>query len=184
MRIHLTSLGVVVLVLAWAVPIAAWGQGSLESCAKIGDDARRLACYDELAGRVMQGTVAVAGPSSTPATVPVPAAAPAATTASPAAAAPVAVDPVADFGLSEQTKKEREPEKWVDSVTARVTNVGQTAYDRYVITLDNGQVWAQSETNTRAILAPGDTVTIKRAAMGSFKLSGPRSVYWRVRRQQ
>ena len=43
--------------------------------------------------------------------------------------------------------------------------MGLTGYDRYVITLDNGQVWTQSETNTRQILAPGDTVTIKRAAL-------------------
>jgi hypothetical protein len=122
---------------------------------------------------------AVAAPRAAAAAAP-----PAAAAAPPVAAVPVAVDPVADFGLSEQVKKQREPEQWVESVTARVTNVGMTAYDRYVITLDNGQVWAQSETSTRAILAPGDTVTIKRAAMGSFKLSGPRSVYWRVRRLQ
>jgi len=166
--------------------MAAWGQDSLESCARISDDARRLACYDGLAGRVMQGTAAAAAPSPAPETTPeiatVLAPAPAAAAAAPVAAAPVAVERVAEFGLSEQARKEREPEKWVESVTARVTNVGQTASDRYVITLDNGQVWVQSETNTRAILAPGDTVTIKRAALGSFKLSGPRSVFWRVKR--
>lgn len=166
--------------------MAAWGQDSLESCARISDDARRLACYDGLAGRVMQGTAVAAVPSPAPETTPeiatVLAPAPAAAAAAPVAAAPVAVERVAEFGLSEQARKEREPEKWVESVTARVTNVGQTASDRYVITLDNGQVWVQSETNTRAILAPGDTVTIKRAALGSFKLSGPRSVFWRVKR--
>jgi hypothetical protein len=168
--------------------MAAWGQDSLESCARISDDARRLACYDGLAERVMQGPAAAATPSPAPGTTPeiatvlAPAPAPAAAAAPPVAAAPVAVDRVAEFGLSEQARKEREPEKWVESVTARVTNVGQTASDRYVITLDNGQVWVQSETNTRAILAPGDTVTIKRAALGSFKLSGPRSVFWRVKR--
>ena len=166
--------------------MSAWGQDSLESCARISDDARRLACYDGLAGRVRQGTAVAAAPSPAPATAPDTAAvlapAPAAAGAAPVAAAPVAVDRVAEFGLSDQARKEREPEKWVESVTARVTNVGQTASDRYVITLDNGQVWVQSETNTRAILAPGDTVTIKRAALGSFKLSGPRSVFWRVKR--
>lgn len=166
--------------------MSAWGQGSLETCARISDDARRLACYDGLAGRVRQGTAVAVAPSPAPATAPETAAvlapAPAAAGAAPVTAAPVAVDPVADFGLSDQARKEREPEKWVESVTARVTNVGQTASDRYVITLDNGQTWVQSETNTRAILAPGDNVTIKRAALGSFKLSGPRSVYWRVKR--
>jgi hypothetical protein len=171
--------GLILLLAAGAAPGAAWGQGSLEACAQVNDDAQRLACYDQLAGRAMTGTEVAVSPL--PAAVAAPRAAAA---APPVAAVPVAVDPVADFGLSEQVKKQREPEQWVESVTARVTNVGMTAYDRYVITLDNGQVWAQSETSTRAILAPGDTVTIKRAAMGSFKLSGPRSVYWRVRRLQ
>lgn len=175
MRAHRNPVVLLLFVVAGAAPVAAWGQGSLEACAEVNDDTQRLACYDRLAGRAISAT-------SLPATS-TPAGAAAATSAVPAAvAAPVPVDPVEEFGLTEKAKQERAPQQWVESITARVTNVGLTGYDRYVITLDNGQVWTQSETNTRQILAPGDTVTIKRAALGSFKLAGPRSVYWRVRR--
>ena len=165
-------------------------QASLEDCVQINDDAQRLACYDQLAGRVMgenrvddgvtagpghgrcrdhcTGTAATGTAASRPKAAGTTAQAPA--------------DPIADFGLSDKAIKQREPEKWVESVSRQVINVALAASDRYVITLDNGQVWVQSETNTRQILSPGDTATIKRAALGSYKLSGPRSVYWRVRR--
>ncbi len=170
-----------------AAPLTARSQGSLEACAEINDDAQRLTCYDRLAGRAMQGPASptFAAPAEPPpgAAAPSTAAAPAGVVASAAATKPaVAKDPVADFGLSEQAIKERAPEEYVERIAGRVTNVGLAPSDRYVITLDNGQVWEQSERNPRAILAPGDTVTIKRAALGSFKLSGPRSVYWRVQR--
>lgn len=165
-----------------AAPLA-HAQGSLEDCAQIGDDSERLACYDELAGRVMPGTGSssslVSGPASADAAGRTTAAG---TTAAGTTAAVAASNPEADFGLSDKAIKQRDPGKWVESVTGKVINVALAASDRYVITLDNGQVWMQSETNTRQILSPGDTVTIKRAALGSYKLSGPRSVYWRVRR--
>jgi hypothetical protein len=54
-----------------------------------------------------------------------------------------------------------------------------------VITLDNGQVWAQVPTGTRFSLRVGDTVTITPGALGSFLLrkdSGGGSV--RVRRRR
>jgi hypothetical protein len=166
-RIHPVLGSLILVALAGAAPAAAWGQGSLAACAQISDDAERLACYDQLAGRASSGAPSSLATSSA---------------ATAAAAAPSAANPVADFGLPPKVIQEREPEKWVDSVTAKVTNVGAAGMDRYVVTLDNGQVWMQSERNVSAILAPGDTVTIKRAALGSFKLSGPRSVYWRVQR--
>jgi hypothetical protein len=53
----------------------------------------------------------------------------------------------------------------------------------FVYTLANGQVWIQSEAEQSGYVRDGTPVTIKRAALGSYKLvSG--NVSTRVRRVQ
>ena len=99
-----------------------------------------------------------------------------------------ASDPLADFGLSEQAKAARDPEKArqsnPDSITATVTEVGKQPRGQFIVTLDNGHVWVQSETNSRARLAVGDTVTIKKGALASYLLVTPGKVATRVKRVQ
>jgi len=50
-----------------------------------------------------------------------------------------------------------------------------------VVTLDNGQVWEQSDTDSRGRLQPGAAVSIRRGSLGSFWLSAPKAGF-RVRR--
>lgn len=174
----------VLITLAMAVglaPAVVCGADSLAQCAQLPDDAERLACYDRLAGRAPSVPTVATGLAATQSSGPAPATAPAraAVVASEPAAAP---DPVADFGLSQQALKERDPDGWAESITGTVGSVAQSASGRYVVALDNGQVWAQTETNAHPVLKAGDVVKIKRAALGSFVLNGPRSVSWRVRR--
>ena len=52
----------------------------------------------------------------------------------------------------------------------------------FVVTLDNGQVWLQSERDSRVQLAPKDAVTLRRATLGSWLLSGEQGIAARVRR--
>lgn len=54
--------------------------------------------------------------------------------------------------------------------------------ERFVATLDNGQVWSQAETNTRIDIRVGDTVTIRRGALGSYLLSDGEGLATRVKR--
>jgi hypothetical protein len=133
----------------------------LAECVGLQDDTERLACYDRLSGRT-----AVAGSA----------------TATAAAAPSSAPEPVADFGLTARAVQERDYGNSVDSITGTVKGVSQNASGRYVVELDNGQLWAQSETDSYPVVRAGDMVTIKRGAVGSFVLSGPHSVSWRVRR--
>jgi hypothetical protein len=51
-----------------------------------------------------------------------------------------------------------------------------------VVTLADGQVWAQLDPDTRAKLKVGDTVTIRRAALGSYLLVTPSGMATRVKR--
>jgi hypothetical protein len=170
---------------AGMAPVTVCAGDSLAECARVQDDLARLACYDRLAGRapaVQAATPAVPAPA-----LAAPAAAPAVQASAGAAqpqtaTAPAASAPAADFGLSPRAIEERDPSKKVESITGTVTGVSQNASGRYVVELDNGQVWVQSESNSYPVLKTGDTVTIKRGAIGSFVLSGPRSVWWRVRR--
>ncbi len=52
----------------------------------------------------------------------------------------------------------------------------------FLVTLDNGQVWMQSERDSRLQIAARDTVTIRRASLGSHLLSGKQGIAARVKR--
>lgn len=130
-----------------------------QRCAALADDRARLACYDSIFGR------------------PAAAAAPAAATAA---------DPEADFGLTEAAKRAREPEesreRFPESISGMVAKVARQPAGELVLTLDNGQVWTQVQVDARARVAVGDTVTIKKAALGSHLLVTEDRYATRVRR--
>jgi hypothetical protein len=169
--------------------------GDPKSCASINDDAARLACYDAAVGRSPRPSTAapaaapaaVAKPVQRPATATAPVA-PAPAQAPAAAAAESAKDPVAEFGLSDTAKAARDPAKAAEaaaapqSVTAKVISVRWRKYGEFVVTLDNGQVWEQTEPMPSAIVKVGDTVTIKKALFGSFTLVTAGRIGTKVRR--
>ena len=73
-------------------------------------------------------------------------------------------------------------EAQVTEWTATIKDVEKTAYDKLVMTLDNGQVWRQVD-NSRLVVSKGDQVVIRSAQFGSYlleKVSGSRTI--RVRR--
>jgi hypothetical protein len=187
------ALGTAILAACAAGGALAEDPNGLTQCSSISNTAERLACYDRLAGR---GASASNAPPSSPATA-APAAAPvnappAATT--PAAAAPAAATPVpagastaSDFGLSKVQKERADgaasssPAE-IKSITARVAGFrrGPSGLPR-VLLLDNGQTW-EYEDDGDYLLAVGDSVTIRRASLGSFLLITPSKLIHRVRR--
>jgi hypothetical protein len=163
----------------------------LTQCSSISNTAERLACYDRLAGRAPASKAPPSSPTAAaPAAAPV-SAAPAA--AAPAAAAPAAATPVParastadDFGLS-KVQKERangadssSPAE-IKSITARVTGFRKGSNGRPRVLLDNGQSWEYEEDGDY-LLAVGDSVTIRRASLGSYLLVTPARLIHRVRR--
>jgi len=173
-------------VLSFLVAAGLLAQPNIEAavaCMKIDDDAARLACYDVQLGR------APAAPATPPAdrpqtasgvaeadTAPVVAAA-AAAPAAPASAAPVR--PEDNFGLTAEQRDARAAEtqnaERINRMTAIVQSATMTASSRLLLTLDNGQQWVQVEPSRRQYFFEGETITIKKASLGSFLATGPRS---------
>jgi nucleoid-associated protein YgaU len=158
---------------------------ALAPCIGISNSADRLACYDKLAGRVSAPKTApsVAAPAPAAPAPAAPAAAASAPAASVAAApAPAAAPTAEDFGLSKVQKaasSSSPPE--IKSITAKVAGFGHSSNRRTQITLDNGQVWEYQD-DPDSLLSIGDSVTIKRATLGSFIMLTPAKLSHRVRR--
>lgn len=149
----------------WQPVLAA---GRPESCVAIANDERRLACYDDALGRVSTMPLSAAPASE----------------ASLASTDVASVQARAEFGLSPQMRQERGQKTELESITATIVKVTRNASDRMVFTLDNGQVWLQTETQPRLRAKPGDTIKIRRALMGSYLLVTARSGATRARRIQ
>ena len=125
------------------------------ACAAEKDDARRLACFDAAVGQAQAAT-----PGTRPPAV---------------AAAPLSKEE--KFGLRgelKQEKAQKAPElQELEQLQAQVTKVSTKPHGELVVTLENGQVWTEIQTNSGARVKAGDQVTIKPGALGSFLLVAP-----------
>jgi hypothetical protein len=149
--------------------LAQQARPALGDCAAIEDPTRRLQCYDAAAGRPAAPTAPV-----------VPAAAP---TPAPVAAAPAAAaraDSPQAFGLY---PVEHPKPVVAQTLTAKVVTFGRSSQGRPTVTLEGGQVWELLD-DADPLLAPGDAVTVRRAALGSFVLDTPSKRTHRVHRLQ
>jgi hypothetical protein len=134
-------------------------QRAVRACAALSNDSERLACYDRTAERLVLGVAEEAQPSS----------------------------PEDMFGAGRKLRHEtgpanpakREP---LTEITARAAALREGKDGLVLIELDNGQVWKQSNVNTVLLLRAGDTVTISRGALGTFRLAAPNGRFAQVRR--
>lgn len=133
------------------------------ACAAEKDDARRLACFDAAVDRTR-----TAPANSAPAVV----------------AAPLSQEE--KFGLRGELKQEKAqkvPElQELEQLQAQVTKVSTKPHGELVVTLENGQVWTEIQTNSGARVKAGDRVAIKAGALGSFLLVAPNGRSTRVTR--
>jgi len=141
---------------AWSAPGAmAQDLGrALMECRDISDDSDRLACFDSLASGLESGAQVV---SEAPAPV---------------------LSPEEQFGVEdlaetkEKKKKERESLK---SLTSPVVDIGRNGNGKYVVILENGQIWRQLSADTGRLRIPGSgaeglSVEIKRRSLGAHSL--------------
>jgi hypothetical protein len=129
--------------------------------------------------------------ASPPPASPLPASQPPAPLPAPLAAqaAPASLTPEQKLGLSPEGVRKLEAKQGVKmapevkNLTAHIASVSRTASGRMVMTLDNGQVWRQSESrSTFEAPQPGELATISHGALGSFWLATGKHNWTRVER--
>jgi uncharacterized membrane protein len=144
---------------------------ALAACREEKDDAQRLACYDR--------EVARAGGQSAESSA-------AASQAATASAAPPQ-SPEERFGyrgVLAREEQERVKSATLGQLEATVTDISKRGDGALIMTLDNGQVWAQNRPDAFFRLKVGDSVKIEPAALGSFLMIGPSKRTARVTRQK
>lgn len=152
------------------------------ACAVVTNDAGRLACYDAAFGKPAAAAAGLVTSTGTASAVP------SVGKAGVGAGARAANDDASkvheSFGMSEASKRAREPQQPAQptSITSTLTQVSSRPTGQLVLTLEDGQVWTQTESDLRFRARPGDAVTIRKASLGSYLMVGPDRVATRVRR--
>ncbi len=166
-------------------------------CSRITKADARVECYDQVARDAAAGRFqASAAPAPAPQqnwAAPPQAVAPAPRTPQDWTAPPVAVAtpqaPQSGTGFGSEsirrTAEERRDVEGPDSMQAQVASATDNGLAQWRVKLANGAIWQMTE---RVSLfrppAPGETVTIKRAALGSFLMDVGSQGSVRVRRVQ
>lgn len=130
-----------------------------KACSTLSNDTDRLACYDKLFGRSAGIESATAKPEREKA-------------------------PAPQFGLNTAAIERANPEseKAPTSISDTVSKLELLRDGRFVATLANGQVWTQTEIDSQAHVAVGDTVSVRRGAFGSYLLVTKDGVATRTKR--
>lgn len=148
---------------AFAPPAVAANPGDTDvmkvlRCRPLSDAALRLACFDREAAAIQSST-------------------PHSAAAAPDVSAKV-LAPEQQFGMTERAVASKEVAAGIRAadatkIVARVTQLSASANGRLVVALENDQVWRQLIADGELLLHTGDSVTISRAALGSFWMKTP-----------
>jgi hypothetical protein len=155
----------------------------LKACASICDPGERLVCYDRLAAQEppRQAPSASGAPGAPGAPSPAPnEVAPGAPGHAPAEAVPAAGSPAKKESFGLYAVEHPAPPPPPKSMTARIIGIGASPDGRSTVELEGGQLWLLDELDP--LLAKGDSVTIERAAFGSFLLTTAKGRTHRVHR--
>jgi len=147
------------LILAALATSAPGAEERAHRCAAVPEPAERLACYDaEFPPRLIDTT--------------------------PLSAAPPSSSAGRNFGFTPEEAQARAPTgtRQPREQAMTVASLQRKPTGEFVVHMENGQVWEQTELNSRARLRPGSAVRIKRGAFGSYLLVTPDGIGTSVRR--
>lgn len=144
----------------------------LVACTAITADQARLACLDQELAPLARARVAPTAVQVQPrAATPEP---PAATPPAPATppSPPVAETALPSFG-NEQLSAGRKPAINLaeQELHARITELRTAASNRFMVTLDNGQIWRHEDAHRGSYLKVGEAITIRKGTLGSYRLT-------------
>jgi len=130
----------------------------LKACVSMRHDAERLACYDRAVALIKSGNASAQGPSAENMFG-------------------------ANSNVAEAPKTAGEPERQeLKEIRGQVASLHRTADGMIVLTLDNDQVWHQEDSGATLIIDAGDSVTITRASLGTFRITDKRGHSARFKR--
>ena len=93
---------------------------------------------------------------------------------------PVVKGDVAAVGFGLSSKKEDKPEPV--KVEAKITTFSTMRDGKRLITLDNGQVWRETEAKPMVIIKKNTPITVREAALGTYLLVISDNIALRVKR--
>lgn len=144
--------------------VSAQAPDRLIACASKVDDGERLACYDSVVKSLNKEAKAASEAREAEEKVAEAAAAAAAAAAATKAAADAEAARKDSFGKRGATSEA------VSELRAVISEVLKDAGSKPVFVLDNGQIWRQADGFTLPNAKVGVSVTLKRGALGSFRL--------------
>ena len=149
-----------VLLIASATAGAGGLPGPFQPCVAMRRDAERLACFDRAAAAIESGKP---DPSAT----------------SPENMFGTNADVNHASAANSDIKRDE-----LKQISGSVASTRHSDDGMIVLTLDNGQVWRQQDGNVTLTIEAGDTVTVVRASMGTFRITDKRGRSARFKRTQ
>lgn len=130
----------------------------MKPCVSMRHDAERLACFDHAVAMIESGAAGEPPPS-----------------------------PEDMFGASSSVSQATDPgteakRQELKQISGQVTSQHLNENGMIVLTLDNGQVWRQEDREVTLIIDSGDSVTISRASLGTFRIIDKRGHSARFKR--
>jgi len=127
----------------------------IRACAAMRNDVERLACYDKAVVHLESGSAAPSAENM--------------------------------FGASTALVPERKTEREtrgdeLRQISGTVVSLSRSESGLITLTLDNQQVWRQTDSDTTLTIETGDSVTISRASLGTFRLVDKRGRTSRFKR--
>ena len=130
----------------------------IKACKSLRRDTERLACYDKAVAHIESGAPTEA-----------------------------AVSPENMFGgntaMAPPPAAKDAPERdELKQITGKVVAVSRSSSGLLELRLDNDQVWRQNDADNSVVVENGDSVTISRASLGTFRLTDKRGRSARFKR--